>query len=349
MTVQFILPEATSFPKERKLHDRLFLVLLYNLLCKTFKDHSSAFAASSLSERNPLLQERCFPIASAKVGHFRIPCKRSPKKKCEKNSFAPILLLHSIAKSVVKPIFSPLPHPTFFTPKSPFFPLFPVLDSISGTFSRTRTRFFPFYRLFSLPFSHFESKSRQFFEGTSLFSAPKFTFFLLFPVFPHASGTSSRDLTLYFPHTPLCAQREDFSDSGFPFLHPLPHLHISIDFLSALHSPSLFTTPPLSFSFLPTFPSPSPINARSCAPSRTTRVCVHPHTPTRQEVFVYCLHRFTHLPQSAVHQHIRCEEKQEKAFTKYTTISKSRYYHKRSISSTVNSICRRSEPHPSPP
>ena len=44
MTVQFILPEATSFPKERKLHDRLFLVLLYNLLCKTFKDHSSAFA-----------------------------------------------------------------------------------------------------------------------------------------------------------------------------------------------------------------------------------------------------------------------------------------------------------------
>ena len=143
MTVQFILPEATSFPKERKLHDRLFLVLLYNLLCKTFKDHSSAFAASALSERNSLLQERCFPIASAKVEHFCIPCKRSPKKKCEKISFAPILPLHSIAKSAVKPIFSPLPHPTFFAPKSPFFPLFPVLSPFSGDFSMARSRFLP--------------------------------------------------------------------------------------------------------------------------------------------------------------------------------------------------------------
>ena len=265
MTVQFILPEATSFPKERKLHDRLFLVLLYNLLCKTFKDHSSAFAASSLSERNPLLQERCFPIASAKVEHFCIPCKTSPKKKCEKISFAPILLLLSIAKSVVKPIFSPLPHPIFFTSKSPFFLLSSILNPISGDFPRKRTRFlpceahfflvfprfgsdfgrfsmarprfFPFYRLFPFPFSHFESKLRRFCDGTSLFSAPKLTFSLLRPVLPHAPGTSSRDLTLYFPRTPLCAQREDFSDSGFPFLHPLPHLHISIDFLSAPHSP----------------------------------------------------------------------------------------------------------------
>ena len=143
MTVQFILPEATSFPKERKLHDRLFLVLLYNLLCKTFKDHSSTFAASLLSERNSLLQERCFPIASAKVGYFRIPCKRSPKKKCEKISFAPILPSHSIAKSAVNPVFSPLPHPTFFAPKSPFFPLFPVLSPFSGDFSRARSRFLP--------------------------------------------------------------------------------------------------------------------------------------------------------------------------------------------------------------
>ena len=113
--------------------------------------------------------------------------------------------------------------------------------------------------------------------------------------------------------------------------------------------PALHLLPPLSFSFLPTFPSSSPINARSRALSRTTRVRVHPHTPTRQEVFVYCLHRFTHLPQSAVHQHIRCEEKQEKAFTKYITISKATSYHKRPISSTVNSICRRDEPHASPP
>ena len=121
MTVQFILPEATSFPKERKLHDRLFLVLLYNLLCKTFKDHSSTFATSLRSERNSLLQERCFPIASAKVGHFSIPCKTSTKKKCKKNSFAPILLLHSIAKSAVKLDFSLHPLPVISTPKPPFF------------------------------------------------------------------------------------------------------------------------------------------------------------------------------------------------------------------------------------
>ena len=89
MTVQFILPEATSFPKERKLHDRLFLVLLYNLLCKTFKDHSSTFAASLRSERNSLLQERCFPIASAKVGHFSIPCKTSTKKNARKIHLRP--------------------------------------------------------------------------------------------------------------------------------------------------------------------------------------------------------------------------------------------------------------------
>ena len=177
MTVQFILPEATSFPKERKLHDRLFLVLLYNLLCKTFKDHSSAFAASSLSERNSLLQERCFPIASAKVGHFCIPCKRSPKKKCEKISFAPILPLHSIAKSAVKPIFSPLPHPTFFTPKSLLFPLFPVSNLISGDFSRNNSRFLPCKAHFFLVFPRFGSDFGRFF-GKS------------FPLFP--------------PHSPFC-------------------------------------------------------------------------------------------------------------------------------------------------
>ena len=177
MTVQFILPEATSFPKERKLHDRLFLVLLYNLLCKTFKDHSSAFAASALSERNSLLQERCFPIASAKVGHFCIPCKTSPKKKCEKISFAPILLLHSIAKSALKLIFSPLPHPTFFAPKSPFFPLFPLSNPISGDFSMARSRFLPCEAHFFLAFPRFGSDFGRFFDGTPSF----------FPVLPSIS------------------------------------------------------------------------------------------------------------------------------------------------------------------
>ena len=287
MTVQFILPEATSFSKERKLHDRLFLVLLYNLLCKTFKDHSSAFAASALSERNPLLQERCFPIASAKVGHFSIPCKTSTKKNCEKISFVPILPLHNIAKSAVKPIFSPLPHPSFFAPKSPFFPLFPVLNPISGDFSRDRPRFLPCE-------AHF---------------------FLVLPRLNPISSDFSRDRSSLFPsHSPFRIARP-------PFLFRL-HLHLRIYSPSAPHSPTLHLLPPLSFSFLPTFPFPSPINARSCAPSRTTRV--RPHLPARQEVFVYCLHLFTHPSQSAVHQRIRGEGKREKTFTKCTTTSQSR-------------------------
>ena len=120
MTVQFILPEATSFPKERKLHDRLFLVLLYNLLCKTFKDHSSTFAASLRSERNSLLQERCFPIASAKVGHLSFPCKTSTKKMREK-FICTHLLLHSMANRQLSPFFSLHSLPVIFTPRPPFF------------------------------------------------------------------------------------------------------------------------------------------------------------------------------------------------------------------------------------
>lgn len=119
--------------------------------------------------------------------------------------------------------------------------------------------------------------------------------------------------------------------------------------LPPLIHPALHLLPPLSFSFLPTFPSSSPINARSRAPSRTTRVRVRLHLPTRQEVFVYCLHRFTHPSQFTVHQRVRGEGKREKAFTTHTTISKSTSYHKRPISSTENSICRRREPHLPPP
>ena len=175
----------------------------------------------------------------------------------------------------------------------------------------------------------------------------KSTFFSSSLVLEPTSGTSSRDLTLYFLRSPLFAQREGFSNSGFPFLPPSSTLIARfIPIHPTTFSPSSLP-PPLSFSFLPIFPFPSPINTRTRAPSRTTRVRVRLHIPTRQEVFVYCLHRFTHLPQSAVHQHIRCEGKQEKAFTKHTTISKSISYHKRKISSTVNSICHRGEPrHP---
>ena len=258
-----------------------------------------------------------------------------------------------MAKSAVKPIFSPLPHPTFFAPKSPLFPLFPVSNPISGDFSRARTRFlpceahfflvslhfgsdfgrffegslpfFPFYRLFSFPFSHFESKFPRFFDGYVTLFSPNFNFSSLFPVLPHASGTCSRDPTLYFPSTPLCAQREGFSDSGFPsFFTPCPTL-TSRSPSSAPHSPTLHPLPPLFFSFLPTFPPPSPINARTRAPSRNTRARARSHIPARQEVFVYCLHLFTHFPQSAVHQRVRGEGKEEKAFTKHSITSQSKH------------------------
>ena len=162
--------------------------------------------------------------------------------------------------------------------------------------------------------------------------------FLLFPVSNPISSDFSRGRSSLFPsHSPFRIARP-------PFLFRL-HLHLfptppsSPDLLPFRpSSPALHLLPPLSFSFLPTFPSPSPINARSCAPSRTTRVRVHPHTRTRQEVFVYCLHRFTYPSQSAVHQRIRGEGKREKAFTKHTTISKSTSYHKQPISPAVNFI-----------
>ena len=86
------------------------------------------------------------------------------EKKCEKISFAPILLLHSIAKSSVKPIFSPPHHPSFFAPKSPFFALFPVSNPISGDFSRDSARFLPCEAHFFLVFPRPDPKFWRFFE-----------------------------------------------------------------------------------------------------------------------------------------------------------------------------------------
>ena len=77
----------------------------------------------------------------------------------------------------------------------------------------------------------------------------------------------------------------DFSRNISRFYLRLPHFQFML--------PPSSLPPPLSFSFLPTFPSPSPINAQTRAHSRITCVHVHPHTLARQEVFVYCLHRFT--------------------------------------------------------
>ena len=179
------------------------------------------------------------------------------------------MLLHSIAKSVVKPIFRRYPTPHFSLQNLRF-----------PRFSPFRTRF------------------RAIFRGIALVFCPvKPIFFSSFLVLGPTSGTFSRNISR--------------------FSLPVPHFQFML--------PNPSPSSPLSFSFLPTFPSSSPINARTRAPSRITCVRVHPHLPARQEVFVFFLHRFTNLPQSAVHQHIRCEGKQEKAFTKNSITSQSRH------------------------
>ena len=158
MTVQFILPEATSFPKERKLHDRLFLVLLYNLLCKTFKDHSSTFATSLRSERNSLLQERCFPIASAKVGHFSIPCKTSTKKNARKIHLHPFCYFIAWQNRQLSPFFRFIPSLSFSPQNRPF-------SSNSATFG-AKTTFCEVF--FSSPCEKFSPKISVFAEKISL-------------------------------------------------------------------------------------------------------------------------------------------------------------------------------------
>ena len=88
----------------------------------------------------------------------------------------PILPLHSVAKSAVKPIFSPLPHPTFFAPKSPFFALFSVSNPISGDFSRDRPRFLPCEAHFFLIFPRPYPKFWRFFEEYFAFLTPRTAF-----------------------------------------------------------------------------------------------------------------------------------------------------------------------------
>ena len=311
MTVQFILPEATSFPKERKLHDRLFLVLLYNLLCKTFKDHSSAFAASALSERNSLLQERCFPIASAKVGHFSIPCKTSPKKKCEKISFAPILPPHSMAKSAVKPIFPPLPHPSFFVPKSPFFPLFPVSNPISGDFSRDRARFLPCEVHFFLVFPRFKSDFERFFEGSLL----PFSF------------------ALPFLH---CVKA--FPIRASLILHALHHLHLPIYSPSVPHPPPSSLLPHFLSLSSPLFHLP-PQLPHERAPSRALRAYAYARTYLHVRKFSFIAFTASHTPRNPLCTNALGVKKNKKKPSQNTQSPHNQYINtKRPISSAVNFI-----------
>ena len=127
------------------------------------------------------------PDCECKGRAFLHSLQEIAEKKCEKISFAPILPLHSIAKSAVKPIFSPLPHPAFFTPKSPFFPLFPVLSPFSGDFSRDSARFLPCEAHFFSSCLVLDQTSDDFSRNFSRFSLrlPHFQFML-----PHPSPLS---------------------------------------------------------------------------------------------------------------------------------------------------------------
>jgi len=93
------------------------------------------------------------------------------------------------------PIFSPLPHPTFFAPKSPFFPLFPVLSPFSGDFSRARSRFLPCEVHFFLVFPHPDPNFWGFFEEYFAILPPPTTFSIHAPspftFLPHFISLSS--------------------------------------------------------------------------------------------------------------------------------------------------------------
>ena len=189
---------------------------------------------------------------------------------------------HSIAKSAVKPVFSPLPHPSFFAPKSPFFALFSVSNPISGDFSRDSARFLPCE-------AHFFSS---------------------FLVLTLNSGDFSRNISRFYLRLP-----------HFQFMLPPSSL-----------------PPPLSFSFLPTFPSPSPINAQTRAHSRITCVRVRSHLLARQEVFVYCLHRFTTHHNSLCTNALGVKENEKKPSQKTQSPHNQHINTKHPISSTVNFI-----------
>ena len=250
MTVQFILPEATSFPKERKLHDRLFLVLLYNLLCKTFKDHSSTFAASLRSERNSLLQERCFPIASAKVEHFCIPRKTSTKKNARKNHLRPFCYFIAWQNRQLNPFFRFIPSLRFPPQNRPF-------SSDSATFG-AKTTFFGVF---------FSSAHEKFSPEISVFAAK-------------ISLTGS--FCLEFAPNTTFADVEKRKASVFL---SLPHSvrKIQADFLSK--RPHFSRLPPLFLS-KPPYPAQNPIQSyaqdtrlRVHTRSRSQRIflfCLHP-------------------------------------------------------------------------
>ena len=76
------------------------------------------------SERFPPFARALLPDCECKGRAFLHSLQDFHEKKCEKNSFVSVLLLHSVAKSVIKSVFSLHPLPIIFAPKPPFFARF---------------------------------------------------------------------------------------------------------------------------------------------------------------------------------------------------------------------------------
>ena len=211
------------------------------------------------------------PDCECKGRAFLHSLQEITEKKCEKISFAPILPLHSIAKSAAKPIFPPLPHPSFFAPKSPFFALFPVLNPISGTFSMARPRFLPREVHFFLVFPRFGADFRRFFEGSSSFfpcEAHFFSSFLILTLISEDFSLNISRFSLRLPH--------------FQFMFPRP----------SPPSPTFVLIPP---HFSISLPNKRTI-ARIHAHYARTRTPAHPHTSGGFRLLPSPLH-----PSSAIH------------------------------------------------
>ena len=215
-----------------------------------------------------------------------------------------------IAKSAVKPIFSPLPHPTFFTPKSPF-----------SRFSPFRTRF------------------RAIFRGIALVFCPaKPTFFSSFLILGPTSDDFARDLTLYYRHTSLFAQREGFSDSGFPFLPHFPHLHFLTTVFPPHNHPTLFTPSPTFCLFPPHFSISLPNNKERAHP-RALRAYAYTRTHSHVKRFSFIAITASPTPRNPLCTNTLGVKKNEKKPSPNTQLPHNQYINtKHPISSAVNFI-----------
>ena len=238
---------------------------------------------------------------------------------------------HSIAKSAVKPIFSPLPHPTFFAPKSPFFPLFPVSNPIPGDFSRNRARFLPCEAHFFLVLPRFGAYFRRFFDGTSLFSAPNFNF----PRFRALLQENSPFIiaTLLFSHSVNA-----FPIRFFPFFILYPTFLFPLISFPPFIPPPSSLLPPLSFSFLPTFPSSSPITHERAHP-RALRAYAYTRTYSHVRRFLFIAFTASPTLRNPLCTNALGVKENEKRPSPNTQSSHNQYIRtKHPISSTVNFI-----------